>query len=152
MWKHVNKTGLQFYFAMTNEVRMFGQSYNHGIKNIYTYVTLVCGKSVVMRNCNNFSRLLWKHTFAEKTAAWPPLQCQPFPSSTPATQKEVRLSTMGDTRQKINQVGLTCSPWMLKTRKAQFLFFSPFALEAASFGRCLRSYGRVLKGLAMPLV
>ena len=25
---------------------------------IYTYVTLVCGKSVVMRNYNNFSRLL----------------------------------------------------------------------------------------------
>lgn len=24
----------------------------------YTYVTLVCGKSVVMRNYNNFSRLL----------------------------------------------------------------------------------------------
>ena len=95
-------------------------------KCYYTYVTLVCGKSVVMRNCNNFSCLLWNHTFAKKTAAWPPLHCQPFPSSTPATQKEVRLSTMGDTRQKINQVGLTCSPCMLKTRKAQFLFFLTF--------------------------
>ena len=31
----MNKTGLQFYFAMTNEVRMFGQSYNHGIIYIY---------------------------------------------------------------------------------------------------------------------